>query len=72
LRNIIPKGYSRPVRRRSTGMLYTLAAALVVVWLIACIAALTMGGLIHILLACAVVFVVLRTLRGQNVFGTNK
>jgi hypothetical protein len=51
-------------------MLFTIAVILVVLWLIGLITAYTMGGLIHVLLIIAIVVVLLRVIRGKNVFGT--
>jgi hypothetical protein len=50
-------------------MLFTLAAILVILWLLGLVTSYTMGGLIHILVVIAVVVVLLRIIRGKNVFG---
>jgi hypothetical protein len=50
-------------------MLYTLAVILVVLWLLGLVASYTMGGFIHILLVIAIVVVLLRVIRGENVLG---
>ena len=50
-------------------MLYTIAVILVVLWLLGLVTAYTMSGFIHILLVIAIVVVLLRVIRGQNVFG---
>jgi hypothetical protein len=50
-------------------MLYTIAVILVVLWLLGLLSAFTMGGFIHILLVIAIVVVLLRVIRGQNVLG---
>ncbi len=48
-------------------MLYIIAVVLIVMWLLGLVTSYTMGGLIHILLVIAVVAVLLRIIRGQNV-----
>ena len=50
-------------------MLYTIAVILVVLWLLGLVTAYTMSGFIHVLLVIAIVVVLLRVIRGQNVFG---
>lgn len=51
-------------------MLFAIAVILVVLWLTGIVTSYTMGGLIHILIVIAIVVVLLRVIRGQNVFGT--
>ena len=53
-------------------MLYVIAVVLIVLWLLGIITSYTMGGFIHILLVIAIVVVLVRVIRGQNVFGTKK
>lgn len=50
-------------------MLYTIAVILVVLWLLGLVTSYTMGGFVHVLLVIAIVVVLLRVIRGQNVFG---
>ncbi|MGD0338261.1 MAG: lmo0937 family membrane protein [Bacteroidota bacterium] len=50
-------------------MLFTIAVILVVLWLLGVVSSYTMGGFIHILLVIAIVVVLLRLIRGRNVFG---
>jgi hypothetical protein len=50
-------------------MLYTIVVILLVLWLLGLVTSYTMGGLIHILLVIAIVVVLLRVIRGENVFG---
>lgn len=47
-------------------MLYTLAAILVVLWLLGMVGSYTLGGLIHILLVVALIVVVLNLVRGRR------
>jgi Family of unknown function (DUF5670) len=47
-------------------MLWTIAAILVVLWVIGLASAYTMGGLIHILLIAAVVMVVFNLISGRR------
>ena len=50
-------------------MLYTVAVILLVLWLLGVVSSFTMGGFIHILLVIAIVVVLLRVIRGENVLG---
>jgi hypothetical protein len=52
-------------------ILYTIAVILVVLWLLGLITSYTMGGFVHVLLVIAIVVVLLRVIRGKNVFGTS-
>jgi len=47
-------------------MLYTIAAILVILWILGLVTSYTVGGFIHILLVIAVVVVLLRVIRGEN------
>ena len=47
-------------------MLYTLAAILVVLWLLGMVGSYTLGGLIHVLLVVALIVVVLNLVRGRR------
>lgn len=51
-------------------MLYTIAVILVALWLLGLVTSYTLSGFIHILLVIAIVVVLLRVIRGQNVLGT--
>jgi len=48
-------------------MLYTIAAILVILWLLGMLTSFTMGGLIHILLVIALVAVVVNLITGRKV-----
>ncbi|MGA2506021.1 MAG: lmo0937 family membrane protein [Chitinispirillaceae bacterium] len=48
-------------------MLFTIAAVLLILWLLGLITSYTLGGFIHILLVIAVVVVLVRVIRGQKV-----
>lgn len=61
-------GSNTPTKKQT--VLYTIAAVLLVLWLTGLATSYTMGGLIHVLLVIAIVVVLLRVIRGQNVFGT--
>ncbi|MEX1366247.1 MAG: lmo0937 family membrane protein [Nannocystaceae bacterium] len=50
-------------------MLWTIAAVLLVLWVLGLITSYTMGGFIHILVVVAVIVVVLRIIRGRRVAG---
>lgn len=47
-------------------MLVTIAAILVVLWLLGMITSYTVGGFIHILLVIAVIMILIRLIRGEN------
>ncbi|MES2007227.1 MAG: lmo0937 family membrane protein [Patescibacteria group bacterium] len=47
-------------------MLYTIAAILVILWILGLVTSYTIGGFIHILLVIAVIMVLLRLIRGEN------
>ena len=47
-------------------MLYTLAAILIILWLLGMVGSYTLGGLIHILLVVALIVVVLNLVRGRR------
>jgi hypothetical protein len=48
-------------------MLFTIAAILVILWLLGMITSYTLGGFIHILLVIALVVIVLRIISGRKV-----
>lgn len=47
-------------------MLVTLAAILVVLWLLGLVTSYTLGGFIHLLLVVAIIMVLVRLIRGEN------
>jgi len=47
-------------------MLYTIAVVLIILWLLGMGTAYTMGGLLHVLLAIAVIAVLLRVISGRS------
>jgi hypothetical protein len=48
-------------------MLYTIAAVLLILWLLGLVTSYTVGGFIHLLLVIAVIAVLVRVIRGQKV-----
>lgn len=48
-------------------MLWTIATILIVLWLLGVVTSYTLGGFIHILLVGAVITVLMRVIRGDNV-----
>jgi hypothetical protein len=46
-------------------MLYTIAVILIILWLLGLLTSYTLGGLIHVLLAIAIVVVLLRVIQGR-------
>ena len=47
-------------------MLFTIAAVLVILWLLGLVTSYTMGGFIHVLLVIAVVVVLVRIISGRK------
>jgi hypothetical protein len=47
-------------------MLVTIAAILVILWLLGLVTSYTLGGFIHILLVVAIIMVLIRLIRGEN------
>jgi hypothetical protein len=47
-------------------MLETIAIILVLLWLVGLVSSYTMGGLIHILLAIAIVVILVRVIQGRR------
>ncbi len=47
-------------------MLFTIAAVLVILWLLGIVTSYTLGGFIHILLVIAIIAVLVRLIRGEN------
>lgn len=47
-------------------MLMTIAAILIVLWLLGMVSSYTVGGLIHILLVVAIVIILVRVIQGQR------
>jgi hypothetical protein len=48
-------------------MLYTIAAVLVVMWLLGMVSSYTLGGFIHILLVVAIIAILVRVIQGKPV-----
>ena len=47
-------------------MLVSIAAILVVLWLLGVVTSYTIGGFIHLLLVIAIIMVLIRLIRGEN------
>ncbi len=47
-------------------MLITIAAILVILWLLGLVTSYTLGGFIHILLVVAIIVVLIRLIRGES------
>ncbi len=47
-------------------MLTTVAAVLVVLWLLGMVTSYTVGGFVHVLLVIAIIVVLIRVIRGEN------
>lgn len=50
-------------------MLWTICVILLVLWALGMVTSFTAGGLIHILLAVALVVMVVRLIQGRKIFG---
>lgn len=47
-------------------MLYTIAAVLIILWVLGLVSSYTIGGFIHVLLVVAVVVILLRVISGRR------
>ena len=47
-------------------MLYTIAAVLIIFWLLGVVTSFTLGGFIHILLVIAIIVILIRLIRGED------
>jgi hypothetical protein len=47
-------------------MLNTIVIVLIVLWLLGLVSSYTMGGLIHLLLVCAVIVIIFRLINGKK------
>jgi hypothetical protein len=47
-------------------MLVTIAAILIILWLLGVVTSYTVGGFIHILLVVAIIMILIRLIRGEN------
>lgn len=47
-------------------MLVTIAAILIILWLLGLVTSYTLGGFIHLLLVIAIIAVLIRLIRGEN------
>ena len=47
-------------------MLYTIAAILVILWILGLVSSVTLGGFIHVLLVIAIIVILVRLIRGEN------
>jgi hypothetical protein len=47
-------------------MLWTIAALLLILWLLGMVSSYTLGGFIHILLILAIIAVLIRMIQGRN------
>ncbi len=56
----------RAKRKRISGMLYTLAIILILLWLLGLVSSYTISGFIHILLVIAIILVLVRIISGQK------
>jgi hypothetical protein len=57
----------RYATRRSATMVMFLVILLVILWLLGMVTTTTLGGWLHILLVIAIVFLLIRVIRGQRV-----
>ncbi len=47
-------------------MLYTIAAILIILWLLGVVTSYTLGGFVHLLLVIAIIVVLIRLIQGKN------
>lgn len=55
------------MHERSFLMLYTIAAVLLILWLLGLVTSYTVGGFVHVLLVIAIVVVLVRIIQGRKV-----
>lgn len=48
-------------------MLYTIAAILIILWLLGMVSSVTMGGFVHVLIVVAVIVVLVKLITGRRV-----
>ncbi len=48
-------------------MLYTIAAVLLVLWILGLVAKVSIGGFIHVLLIIAIITILIRLIRGDKI-----
>ena len=48
-------------------MLFTIAAILIILWILGLITSFTLGGFIHVLLVIAIIVVLVRVIQGRRV-----
>jgi asparagine N-glycosylation enzyme membrane subunit Stt3 len=53
-------------RRKDALMLFTIAAILVILWLLGMVSSYTLGGFIHLLLILAIIAVLVRVIQGRS------
>jgi len=60
-------GWTNSILRKKDRMLWTIAAVLVILWLLGLVSGYTMGNFIHILLVVAIVIVLVRVIQGRKI-----
>ena len=58
--------YILRIQKGSLRMLWTIAALLLILWLLGMVSSYTLGGFIHILLVLAIIAVLIRLIQGRN------
>ena len=48
-------------------MLWTIAAILIILWILGIVTSYTLGGFIHILLVVAIIVILVRIIRGEKI-----
>ncbi len=48
-------------------MLWTIAVVLIILWLLGLVTSFTLGGFIHVLLVIAIIVILIRVIRGENI-----
>jgi hypothetical protein len=61
-----PAGSGSKTNGKENNMLFTIAAVLIILWLLGLITSYTMGGLIHLFLVVALVMIVLNFFAGRR------
>jgi hypothetical protein len=62
----IPATTAKPNDERVLIMIYTIAAVLVILWLLGLVTSYTMGGVIHVLLVIAIIMILVNLISGRR------
>jgi hypothetical protein len=61
-----PAGSGANAKRKENRLLWTIAAVLVVLWLLGLVTSYTLGGVIHVLLVIAIILILVNIIQGRR------